>query len=147
MTLLGRVYAYLLKPKNPLSRTNTPPAEPTFGFKLHGWSVPLKSRTTLPSSVRSELPSAATRPLGKPTSRANQGRNKQIPPPNDADSKVYPRRRTAGAGPDANSTGSPRCFALDAHQVLSSSSQVWRMTWWASRTAQTGAWEGSSCQQ
>ena len=38
--------------------------EKTFGFKLHGWLVPLKSRTTLPSSVRSELPSAATRPLG-----------------------------------------------------------------------------------
>ena len=28
------------------------------------------------------------------------------------------------AGPDAISTGPPRCFALDAHQLLSSSSQV-----------------------
>ena len=74
--------------------------------------------------VRSELPSAAKRPLGKPTSRATQGRNKQIPPPNNANSQVYPRRRTTGAGPDAISTGPPRCFALDAHQVLSSSSQV-----------------------
>ena len=53
-----------VKTKKPLSRTNTPPAEPPFGFKLHGWLVPLKSRTTLPSSVRSELPSAATRSLG-----------------------------------------------------------------------------------
>ena len=47
------------------------------------------------------------------------------PPPNDADSQVYLRRRTVGAGPDAISTGPPRCFALDAHQVLSSSSLVW----------------------
>ena len=59
-----------VKTKKPLSRTNTQPAEPAFGFKLHGWLVPLKSRTTLPSSVRSEHASAATRPLGKPTSRA-----------------------------------------------------------------------------
>ena len=28
------------KTKNPLSRTNTPPAEPPFGFKLHGQLVP-----------------------------------------------------------------------------------------------------------
>ena len=28
------------KTKNPLSRTKTPPAEPPFGFKLHGWLVP-----------------------------------------------------------------------------------------------------------
>ena len=26
--------------KNPLSRTKTPPAEPPFGFKLHGCLVP-----------------------------------------------------------------------------------------------------------
>ena len=38
-----------VKNKNPFSQTNTPPAEPLFGFKLH-----------------------------KPTSRANQGRNKKI---------------------------------------------------------------------
>ena len=38
----------------------------------------LKSRTTVPSSVRPELPPVATRPLGKPTSRASQGRNKEI---------------------------------------------------------------------
>ena len=43
-------------------------------FKLHGWLVPLKSRTTLPSSVRSEPTSAAKRPLGKPASRATQRR-------------------------------------------------------------------------
>ena len=49
-----------------------------------------------------------TRPLGKPTSRANQGRNKKIPPPIDADSRVSPIRRTAGAGPNAISTD-PRC--------------------------------------
>ena len=36
-----------------------------------------KSRTTLPSSVRLELPPAATRPLVKPTSRASQRRNKR----------------------------------------------------------------------
>ena len=29
-----------VKTKNPLYRTNTPPAEPPFGFKLHGWFVP-----------------------------------------------------------------------------------------------------------
>ena len=44
-------------------------------------------------------------PLGKPTSRASQGRNKEIPSPNEADSQVHPRRRTAGAGPSAISTG------------------------------------------
>ena len=26
--------------KKTLSRNNTPPAEPPFGFKLHGWLVP-----------------------------------------------------------------------------------------------------------
>ena len=60
-TLLGRVKAYLLKPKKPLSQTNAPSAEPSFSFKLHGWLVSLKSRTTLPSSVRSQLPSAPPR--------------------------------------------------------------------------------------
>ena len=29
-----------VKTKKPLFRTNTPPAEPPFGFKLHGWLVP-----------------------------------------------------------------------------------------------------------
>ena len=29
-----------IKTKNPLSRTNTPPAEPPFGFKLRGQLVP-----------------------------------------------------------------------------------------------------------
>ena len=29
-----------VKTKNPLSRANTPPAEPPFGFKLLGWLVP-----------------------------------------------------------------------------------------------------------
>ena len=28
-----------VKTKNPLSRTKSPPAEPPFGFKLHGWLV------------------------------------------------------------------------------------------------------------
>ena len=109
--------------KRPLSNQYTTRGT-AFGFQLHRWLVPLKSRTTLPSSIRSKLPSTAARPLGKPTIRATQGGNKQIPPPKDADSQVYPRRRTAGAGPDAISTGPPRCFALDAHRVLSSSSQV-----------------------
>ena len=61
----------------------------------------LKSRTILPSSVHPGLPSADTRPLDRPTSHANQGRNKKIPPPIDADSQARPRRRTVGAGPDA----------------------------------------------
>ena len=82
------------------------------------------SRTTLPSSVRSELPSAATCPIGTPTSRANLGGNKKIPPPADADSQVRPGRGTAGGGPDAISNGPPSCYALDAHQAPSSSSQV-----------------------
>ena len=63
---------------------------------------------------------------------------KKYPPPNDADSRSRPRCKTAGAGPDAISTGEPRCFDLDAHRALSSSSQVWQITRWASRTAQTG---------
>ena len=42
---------------------------------------------TLPSSVRSPLPSAATRPSGKPTSHANQARNKKVHPPNDTAAK------------------------------------------------------------
>ena len=46
-----------------------------------------------------------TRPLDRPASRANQGRNKKISPPADADSQVRRRRRTAGACPDAISTG------------------------------------------
>ena len=29
-----------VKTKSHLSRTRTPPAEPPFGFKLHGWLVP-----------------------------------------------------------------------------------------------------------
>ena len=29
-----------VKTKNPLSRTNTPPPEPPFGIKVHGWLVP-----------------------------------------------------------------------------------------------------------
>ena len=90
----------------------------------------LMSRTTLPSSVRPGLPSANTRPSGRLTSRASQGRIKRNPPPNDANSQVRPRRRTAGAGPDAISTGPARYYALDAHRALSSSSQVWQMTRW-----------------
>ena len=50
----------------------------------------LKSHTTLPSSVFPWLPSAATRPLGKPVSRANQGRKKKIPLPNDVDGQDRP---------------------------------------------------------
>ena len=107
----------------------------------------LKSRTALPSSVRPGRPSVATRLLGKATSRANQGRNKKIPALNDADSQVRPRHRTAGASPDAISTGPPGCYALDAHRALSSSSQMWRMTRWASRSARTGASERPSCQE
>ena len=49
--------------------------------------------------------SADTRPLRRPTSRANQGRNNKIPPP--VNSQVRRRRRIAGAGPDAISTGPP----------------------------------------
>ena len=68
------------------------------------------------------LPSAATHPLGRPTSRASQGRNEAIPPPKNADGQVRPRRRTAGAGPDAISTGPRCCRALHAHRAPSSSS-------------------------
>ena len=92
--------AYLLKPKKPPLLNQNTACGTTFRLqtsRVVGSS--LKSRTILPSSVRLELPPAATRPLGKPTSRASQGRNKEIPPPNDVDSQVHPRRRTAGAGP------------------------------------------------
>ena len=82
----------------------------------------LKSRTTLPSSVRPRLPSAGIRPLGRPASRAKQGRNRKIPHPVDADSQVCPRRRTASVGPDAISTGPRCCRALHAHRTPSSSS-------------------------
>ena len=47
------------------------------------------------SSVRPELPSAATRLFGRPTSRANLGRNKKISPPVDADSQVRTGRGLA----------------------------------------------------
>ena len=94
-------------------------------FRLHASRMvgsSLKARTTLPSSVRPGLPSAATRLLGRTTSRASQGRNKAIPPPNDADSQVHPRRRSTGAGPDAISTGPRCCRALHAHRAPSCSS-------------------------
>ena len=55
---------------------------------------------------------AATRPLGRLTSRANLGRNKKIPSPVDADSQVRPGCRTAGASPDAISTDHRCCRAL-----------------------------------
>ena len=84
----------------------------------------LKSRTTLSSSVRTGPSSAATRELGKLTSGTGQEKTKNIPPPNDAHSRIRPRRRVTGEGPDAISTGPPRCFALHAHRALSSSSQV-----------------------
>ena len=32
-----------VKTKNPLSKTNTPPVEPPFGFKLRGWTSHLSS--------------------------------------------------------------------------------------------------------
>ena len=101
------------RPRNHLSASNF----------TGGW---FQLKVAYDSSVIRSLrtPTAATRPLCKPTSRACQGRNKEIPPQNDADSKVHPRRRTAGAGPDAISTGPSRCFAPDAHRALSSSSHV-----------------------
>ena len=61
-------------------------------------------------------------------SLANLGRNKKISPPVDADSQVHPGRRTAGASPDAISTGPRCCRALHAHRAPSSSSPGWRMT-------------------
>ena len=67
-------------------------------------------------------PIRGTRPLGRPTSRANQGRNKKMLPPIDVDSQARPKRRTAGAGPDAISTGPRCCRALHAHRAPSSSS-------------------------
>ena len=137
----------MLKPKNPLSRTNIPLAEPPFSFKLRGRLVPAQSRLTLPSSLRPRLPSADKCPLGKLTSRANQGRNKKIPPRVDADSQVRPRRRTAGAVPDAISTGLHCRRALHAHRAPSSSSSGWRITRKASIFVQTGAWGRPSCQE
>ena len=125
-----------VKTKNPLYRTNTPPAEPPFAG---GWS---QLKVTYDSSV---LRSPGIFIRGHTPVR--QGRNKRNPPPNDLDSRVRPRRRTAGAGPDAISTGPPRFYALDAHRALSSPSQVWRMTRWASSSAQTGALERQSCQE
>ena len=108
--------------KNPLLNQYT--ARET-AFRLYtsravGFS--LKSRTTLSSSFRPGLPSADTRLLGRPTSRANRARNKKIPPLIDADSQVRPRRRTAGAGPDAISTGPRCCRALHTHRAPLSSS-------------------------
>ena len=120
------------------------------GGKTAKWRVvgsSLKSRTTHSSSVRPRLPSAATRPLGRPTSHANQGRNKMVPPPIDADSQVRPRRRAAGADKDAISTGPRCCRAPHAHRAPLSSSPRWRMTWWASIFVQTGAWERPSFQE
>ena len=71
--------------------------------------------------------------------RASQGRNKAVPPPNDTDSQVRPRRRTAGAGPNAISTGPRCCCALHAHRTPSSSSPGYRMTRSVSIFVQTGA--------
>ena len=68
-----------VKTKNPLSRTNTPPTERPFSFKLHGRLVPAYSR---------------------------------------------PGLATKGVGPDAISTGPPRCFAPEAHRASLSSSSV-----------------------
>ena len=95
---------------------------PRTGLGIPVKASSLKSRTTLPSFIRPGLPSAAARPLGRLTSRASQGRNKAIPPPDDADGQVRTRRRTAGAGPEANSTGPRCCHALHAHRAPSSSS-------------------------
>ena len=67
---------------------------------------------------------AVKRALGEPTSRTSQEKTKENPLPNDADSRIRPSRRTAGAGPDAIFTGPPRCFAPDAHRALLSSSKV-----------------------
>ena len=49
--------------------------------------------------------------------KASQEKTKKYPPPNDADSRIHPRRRTAGAGPDAISTGPPCFFDLSAHRA------------------------------
>ena len=98
------------------------------------------SRMTLPSSH-------ATRPLGKPTSRASQDRNKKTFSPERRGQTSPPETQDRDCRPDAISTGPSRCFALDAHRVLSSSSQVSRMSRWASRSAQTGASERPSCQE
>ena len=62
-------------------------------------SSSLQLRTTLPSSVRPGLPSTATRPLSKPTSRANQVTNKKIPPPNNAGSQVHPETQARRCRP------------------------------------------------
>ena len=56
-------------------------------------------RTTLPSSVRPGLPSAATRPLGRPANRAIQGRNKAIPPPIRLGQPSPPKTQDRGCRP------------------------------------------------
>ena len=58
-------------------------------------------------SPRTGLPSAGTRPLGRPTSRANQGRNKKIPPPVDMDGQVRPGRPSPPRTQDGGCR--PRC--------------------------------------
>ena len=48
-----------VKTKNALSRTNTPPAGPPFGFEFHGRLVPAYIRVLLP--IRLNRPAAPTR--------------------------------------------------------------------------------------
>ena len=113
-----------VKTKNPLSRTNTPPTEPPFGFKLHGRLVPVYSRVGLlrhPFAWNPRPP--ATRPLGL-TDQSLQSGEEKDPCPNRGGSSVRQGLATKGAGPDAISTGPPCCFAPDAHPALLSSSLV-----------------------
>ena len=87
-----------VKTKKTLSRTNTPPAEPPFGFELHGRLVMAYGHVRL---------------FRRPFER---------PPPFLP--LAHTLGLTGGVGPDAISTGPPRCFSPDAHRALSPSSQV-----------------------
>ena len=82
-----------VKTKNPLFRTNTPPAEPSFGFELRGQLVPAWSRVRLfrHSFARDSYP----RP------HAHQA-NRLVAPTRGGIKRFVPRtKRTAKSGQDA----------------------------------------------
>ena len=82
-TRLGTAY----KTKNPLSRTNTPPAELPFGFKLHGRLVSAYSRVRIFRRLFAQTPPPppppplVARPLGL-TDQPRQPREEKDPSPN-----------------------------------------------------------------
>ena len=102
-----------VKTKNPLVRTNTPPAEPPFSFDLHGRLVPAYSRVRLfrhpfarslpPSPIRSLIR------LNRPAATAGRGKRS---PPNRRGSPVRPGLATRCVDPDAILTSPRRCYSL-----------------------------------